>query len=227
MNTISTAQGFNHLVSVPAGTVQLEGHLTVPAGAQGVVLFAHSNGHSRPSPLNQYIAKQLQQAGLATLSLNLLTPAEAEADFPARQFGFDIDLLTSRLVGATDWLRYTPSTQNLGVGYLGSNTGSAAALMASIQRPHVVQAIVSQGGRPDLAVATLTQVKVPTLLIVGGHDWPVIAMNQYALSQLDQIPEKRLEVVPEATHQFAEAGALEQVTGLASEWFTRFLKHHK
>ncbi|RZM79508.1 dienelactone hydrolase family protein [Leptolyngbya iicbica] len=212
------------VISVSAAAVQLEGNLVIPPGAQGVVLFAHGSGSSRHSPRNQLVAQRLQQAGLATLLLDLLTPAEGRQDAETRQFRFDIDLLTARLVGATDWLQHTPATQNLGIGYFGASTGSAAAFMAATQRPDRVQAIVSRGGRPDLVGSALTQVQAPTLLIVGGQDLPVIAMNEYAFSRLDRLPEKQLAIVPNATHLFAEAGALEQVADLASDWFGRFLK---
>lgn len=212
-----------HLVSVTTDSVKLEGNLVIPAGAQGIVLFAHGSGSSRHSPRNRYVASVLQQAGLATLLLDLLTAEEEEIDLRTRQLRFDIHLLAARVIGATDWLCCTTATQALRIGYFGASTGSAAALVAAAQRPQVVNAIVSRGGRPDLAGSVLNQVQAPTLLIVGGHDLPVITMNQDALAQLHQVAEKRLEIVPRATHLFEEPGTLEQVAVLASQWFKCYL----
>jgi dienelactone hydrolase len=224
MSRISTENIPEHFVSVSADSVKLEGNLVIPAGAQGIVLFAHGSGSSRHSPRNRYVASVLQQAGLATLLLDLLTAEEEEIDLRTRQLRFDIGLLATRLVGATDWLGHTPATQALKIGYFGASTGSAAALIAATQRPEVVSAIVSRGGRPDLAGAVLPQVKAPTLLIVGGHDFPVITMNEDALAQLHHAAAKRLEIVPRATHLFEESGTLEQVAMLASQWFQRYLR---
>lgn len=212
-----------NLVSVSAGPAQLEGNLVVPAGAQGIVLFAHGSGSSRFSFRNRYVASMLQQQGLATLLLDLLTAKEEEIDLRTWQLRFDIGLLAARLVGATDWLLHNPTTQNLRIGYFGASTGSAAALIAATKRPDAVKAIVSRGGRSDLAGAVLPQVRAATLLIVGGNDFPVMAMNQEALTLLEQAAEKRLEVIPNATHLFEEPGALEQVAVLAGEWFKRHL----
>lgn len=213
-----------YLVSVSINSIQLEGNLAIPAGAQGIVLFAHGSGSSRHSPRNRYVASVLQQEGLATLLLDLLTAEEEEIDLRSRQLRFDIGLLASRLVGATDWLRHTSATQQLNIGYFGASTGSAAALIAATQRPDVVKAIVSRGGRPDLTGSALTLVRAATLLIVGGNDFPVIAMNEDALNLLDQAPERRLEIIPRATHLFEEPGTLEQVSVLASQWFKRYLQ---
>jgi putative phosphoribosyl transferase len=213
-----------HLVLVSTDTVNLEGNLAIPPGAQGIVLFAHGSGSSRHSPRNRYVASVLQQEGLATLLLDLLTPQEDVIDAQTRRIRFDLDLLADRLVGATDWLCRTPETKLLKIGYFGASTGSAAALIAATQRPNRVSAIVSRGGRPDLAEFALTQVKAPTLLIVGGHDFPVIRMNENALAQLDSALEKRLEIIPKATHLFEESGALEKVAALAGQWFKHFLQ---
>ncbi|MDB9468443.1 dienelactone hydrolase family protein [Dolichospermum circinale] len=210
------------LVSVITGDVNLEGNLVIPHSAIGIVLFAHGSGSSRYSPRNRHVAEVLQQAGLATLLLDLLTLEEEEIDLRTRHLLFDIGLLGSRLVGATDWLIQNPDTQQLKIGYFGASTGAGAALVAAAKRGEVVKAIVSRGGGPDLAGSALPQVKAPTLLIVGGDDLPVIAINEDALTQLHSI--KRLEIVPGATHLFAEAGKLAVVTNLAREWFTHYLK---
>jgi putative phosphoribosyl transferase len=218
MNSISERNGQECHVAIPARSVQLEGHLVVPEGAQGIVLFAHGSGSSRHSPRNRYVAKVLQDANLATLLIDLLAQREAAFDMQLR---FDIPLLSDRLVSITDWLTRTVETKHLNVGYFGASTGAGAALMASTKRPDVVQAIVSRGGRPDLAGKALPLVRASTLLIVGGHDYPVIAMNREALAQITS--EKRLEIVPGATHLFEEPGALEAVAKLASEWFEKYL----
>jgi dienelactone hydrolase len=202
--------------------VNLEGNLVIPHGAIGIVLFAHGSGSSRYSPRNRYVAEVLQQAGLATLLLDLLTTEEEEIDLRTRHLRFDIGLLASRLVGATDWLLQNPDTQQLKIGYFGASTGAGAALVAAAKRGEVVKAIVSRGGRPDLAGSALPEVKAPTLLIVGGDDLPVIAINEDAMAQLHSI--KRLEIVPGATHLFAEPGKLTAVANLAREWFTHYLK---
>ncbi|RMF25329.1 MAG: alpha/beta hydrolase [Cyanobacteria bacterium J083] len=220
MDKISES-GQESLVLVKAGSVSLEGNLTIPQGAKGIVLFAHGSGSSRHSPRNRYVARVLQAAGLATLLIDLLTAEEEIIDMRTRHLRFDIDLLAKRLVGATDWLQQNPSTENLRIGYFGASTGAAAALVAAAERPEVVSAIVSRGGRPDLAGAALPRVKAPTLLIVGGYDYPVIEMNQSALAQLRT--EKQLVIVPRATHLFEEPGALEQVARLATQWFERYL----
>jgi putative phosphoribosyl transferase len=210
-------------VLVTLNSVQLEGNLVIPADAQGLVLFAHGSGSSRHSPRNRYVANVLQTAGLATLLFDLLAAEEEDLDRRTQHLRFDMSLLASRLVGVTDWLLQTPATQSLNIGYFGASTGSAAAFIAATKRPHGVKAIVSRGGRPDLAGSVLTYVQAPTLLIVGGYDLPVIAMNEDAFAQLHHVTDKRLEIIPNATHLFAESGALEQVAGLASQWFKRYL----
>lgn len=223
MDSISTYPIQERLVSVTTDSALLEGNLAIPADAEGIVLFAHGSGSSRHSPRNRYVASVLQQAGLATLLLDLLTAKEERVDLRTRQLRFDIGLLADRLVGATDWLSRTAETQALSIGYFGASTGSAAALIAATKRPDVVKAIVSRGGRPDLAGSALLQVQAPTLLIVGGRDIPVISMNEDAFDLMEQTTEKHLEIVPGATHLFEEAGTLEQVAVLASQWFQRYL----
>ena len=210
-----------YLVLVTAATKKLEGNLVIPDSATGIVIFAHGSSSSRHSPRNRYVARVLQQAGLATLLIDLLTPEEEEIDLRTRHLRFDIGLLASRLVAATDWLTQKPDTRNLKVGYFGASTGGCAALVAAAERPEALQAIVSRGGRPDLAGSALHDVKTPTLLIVGEYDLPVIAMNEDAMAQLRS--PKKLEIIPKATHLFEEPGALAAVAQLASEWFTHYL----
>jgi dienelactone hydrolase len=208
-------------VLIPAGSAHLEGELAIPINAQGVILFAHGSGSSRHSPRNRYVAKVLRSAGFATLLMDLLSAEEEAIDLRTRQLRFDIRLLAERLISATNWLTHHPDTHLLKVGYFGASTGAAAALVAATRCPETVSAIVSRGGRPDLAGPVLSQVKAPTLLIVGGYDFPVIAMNEDALAQLRG--EKRLDIVPNATHLFEESGALEEVARLASQWFKDYL----
>jgi len=214
-------EGHEAVVGVGAGLVTLEGNLNIPEGAEGIVLFAHGSGSSRHSPRNRYVAAVLQEAGLATLLMDLLTREEEAVDVRTAHLRFDIELLAERLAGATDWLARQPETQNLRVGYFGASTGGGAALVAAARRPEQVGAVVSRGGRPDLAGAALPHVQAPTLLIVGGHDYPVIEMNRAALAELRA--EKRLEIVPGATHLFEEPGALEEVARLARDWFVAHL----
>ena len=208
-------------IKVSSGQVELEGDLGVPEEAAGVVLFAHGSGSGRHSPRNRYVAGVLREAGLATLMIDLLTREEEEADLRTGHLRFDIGLLAERLSGATDWLMHNPDTQNLRIGYFGASTGAGAALVAAAKRPREVDAIVSRGGRPDLAGDALPLVEAPTLLIVGGNDVPVIGMNQEALERLRA--EKVLEIVPGATHLFEERGALEEVARLAANWFAHHL----
>jgi putative phosphoribosyl transferase len=208
-------------VRIPIGRIQLEGDLVVPAGASGVVLFAHGSGSSRHSPRNQYVAADLQSGGLGTLLMDLLTPQEETVDARTGHLRFDIGLLAERLVGAIAWLKEQPATRELPVGLFGASTGGGAALVAAAERPSQVRAVVSRGGRPDLAGAALPRVQVPTLLIVGGNDEPVIGLNRAAMAQLTA--ETRLEIVPRATHLFEEPGAIEQVAALAGDWFHRYL----
>ena len=203
------------------GPRKLPGMLTVPKNAQGLVLFAHGSGSSRLSPRNQFVAQVLQASGLATLLFDLLEEWEGDD----RQKVFDIELLAERLGEAADWVRGRDDIGELRLGLFGASTGAAAALVAAARRSERVGAIVSRGGRPDLAQAYLGLVKAPTLLIVGGNDEPVIEMNQRALDLLRC--EKQLEIVAGATHLFSESGALEQVARLASDWFRRHLIEQK
>ena len=214
-------EGEERPVHVQAGPVTLEGDLNLPKGARGVVLFAHGSGSSRQSPRNRLVAGLLHEAKLATLLLDLLTPQEEAIDLRTAHLRFDIPLLATRLIGATDWLARHPDTRALRFGYFGASTGAAAALVAAAERPQQIDAVVSRGGRPDLAGPALERVRAPTLLIVGGNDFPVIEMNQAALVQLRC--EKRLVIVPGATHLFEEPGALLEVARLAREWFDRHL----
>lgn len=209
------------LVRVNAGPVTLEGNLFVPTSARGLVLFAHGSGSSRHSPRNRFVAEVLQQAGLATLLIDLLTREEERVDMVTAHLRFDIGLLAERLMGATEWLQQEPDTRSLRIGYFGASTGAGAALVAAGQHPERVSAVVSRGGRPDLAGQYLSRVTAPTLLIVGGDDAPVITLNEAALAQLE-CP-KELVIVPGATHLFEEPGTLEVVARLAAEWFTRYL----
>ncbi|NWF62157.1 MAG: dienelactone hydrolase family protein [Fischerella sp.] len=221
MNTTSKRKVQENLVWIPTGSVKLEGNLVIPESAQGIVLFAHGSGSSRHSPRNRYVADVLQSSGLATLLIDLLTSEEEAIDMRTRHLRFDLGLLASRLVDATDWLAKNPDTRHLKVGYFGASTGAGAALLAATERPESVAAVVSRGGRPDLAGSALGRVKAPTLLIVGGYDIPVIRMNQDALALLRV--EKALEIVPGATHLFEEPGTLEEVARLATQWFKRYL----
>jgi dienelactone hydrolase len=200
----------------------LSGDLVVPQRAEGIVVFAHGSGSSRHSPRNRYVAKVLQQGGLATLLLDLLTAGEEQVDQNTGHLRFDISLLAERLLEATDWLRREPVTRGLSTGYFGASTGAGAALVAAAERPSLIYAVVSRGGRPDLAGSALARVKAPTLLIVGGDDRPVIKLNRQALAELRC--EKEISIVPGATHLFEEPGTLEQVATFASTWFQRFLK---
>jgi dienelactone hydrolase len=209
------------LVQITAGPVDLEGNLSVPENAAGVVLFAHGSGSSRHSPRNRYVAQVLRQGGLATLLMDLLTATEEREDARTARLRFDIDLLARRLTGAIDWLVGNPATSHLRIGLFGASTGAAAALVAAAERADAVGAVVSRGGRPDLALPVLERVKAPTLLIVGGLDHPVIGMNREALDHLQA--EKRLEIVAGGTHLFEEEGTLEEVARLARGWFRSHL----
>jgi putative phosphoribosyl transferase len=196
----------------------ITGDLTVPIDAQGVVVFAHGSGSSRLSPRNRFVAEVLQKAEMATLLLDLLTADEEQADLRTGHLRFDVDLLANRLVEATRWLAVDSSARALPAGYFGASTGAAAALIAAAESKESIRAVVSRGGRPDLAGLSLAKVKAPTLLIVGGNDGQVIELNKRAFDQLQC--EKKLEIVPGATHLFEEPGTLEQVAALASKWFS-------
>jgi dienelactone hydrolase len=210
------------VVQIGAGGVVLEGNLRVPDTASGLVVFAHGSGSSRFSPRNRFVASVLEEAGLATLLIDLLTPDEESADERTRHLRFDIGLLATRLVAASDWVREQPDTHHLRIGYFGASTGGGAALVAAAEQADQVDAIVSRGGRPDLAGATLPRVAAPTLLIVGGRDEAVLDLNQRAFDKLRC--EKRFEIVPGATHLFEEPGALDEVARLARGWFARYLR---
>lgn len=199
----------------------LEGNLNVPTRARGVVLFAHGSGSSRFSPRNQQVAQTLYQAGFATLLMDLLTPAEDEVDRVSAHLRFDIAMLSQRVIGATNWLALQPETSRFKIGYFGASTGAAAALVAAAQRPLAIGAVVSRGGRPDLAGASLEDVKAPTLLLVGSKDSQVIALNGAAFALLRC--EKSLEIIPGASHLFEEPGTLEQVARHAVSWFQRYV----
>lgn len=211
-------------VRIPLQDGWLEGKLTIPPGAQGLVLFAHGSGSSRHSPRNQYVAGELRREGVATLLFDLLTQEEEEVDSRTAQIRFDIPLLASRLVLATDWVRAQPDTKALDIGYFGASTGAAAALVAAASRRDDVHAVVSRGGRPDLAGESLGDVAAPTLLLVGGADTSVLRLNHEALRALRC--ESMLEVVPGATHLFEERGALAHVAGAAARWFADHLRRH-
>ncbi len=207
-------------VDIPGGD-QLAGTLAIPDGASGMVLFAHGSGSSRHSPRNRAVAADLQRHGLATLLIDLLTQAEEVVDERTGQHRFDIGLLADRLLLATRWLDSESSTRDLALGYFGASTGAAAALAAAAQVPDRVRAVVSRGGRPDLAGNALEQTRAPTLLIVGGRDQTVIELNQQAADRLTA--PVHTEIVPGATHLFEEPGALEQVSQLAADWFATYL----
>ncbi|ACK65960.1 phospholipase/Carboxylesterase [Rippkaea orientalis PCC 8801] len=208
-------------VFVDTGIVKVPAILSLPENASGIVVFVHGSGSSRHSPRNQYVAQELQQSGLATLLMDLLTPAEERIDLQTRHLRFDIPLLAQRVLGATQWLQDNSLTKTLKIGYFGASTGAAAALVAAAQCPDAVSAIVSRGGRPDLAEKALKQVLAPTLLIVGSRDSLVLELNQFALEQLQKT--KHLAIIPKATHLFEEPGTLEAVARLASNWFRQYL----
>src|SRR6266545_1565054 len=208
-------------VQIPAGRAVLAGNLAIPDGAVALVLFAHGSGSSRHSPRNQFVARTLKDAGLATLLFDLLTPEEEAIDMRTRELRFNIGLLAERLVDATRWAKQQERTHDLRLGYFGSSTGAGAALVAAAEIPKDVGAVVSRGGRPDLAGDALPKVQAPTLLIVGGNDDIVIELNEMARDQMRC--EVKLEILPGATHLFEEPGALEKVANLASDWFNAHL----
>jgi dienelactone hydrolase len=208
-------------VQIPTDTVLLDGDLTIPDGSQGMVLFAHGSGSSRLSARNRYVAQVLYQAGLSTLLMDLLTREEDRVDTQTQRLRFDMHLLALRLIAAIDWLSGNPLTENLRVGLFGASTGAGAALVAAAERSTKVEAVVSRGGRPDLAGEALGRVSAPTLLIVGGYDAAVVQVNQGALAVLRG--PKALEIIPGATHLFEEPGTLEQAAGVARDWFVQYL----
>src|SRR5436190_6218714 len=208
-------------VRIPAEHAMLDGTVTVPRNAGALVLFAHGSGSSRHSPRNQFVARTLNDAGLATLLFDLLTPDEEAIDMHTREHRFNINLLAERLEHGTTWAKQEDQTRDLRVGYFGSSTGGAAALVAAAKIPQDIGAVVSRGGRPDLAGDALPKVQAPTLLIVGGNDDIVIELNEMARDQMRC--EVKLEIVRGATHLFEESGALKQVAKLASDWFNGHL----
>jgi putative phosphoribosyl transferase len=208
-------------IRIPAETATLDGSLTIPENAVALVLFAHGSGSSRHSPRNQFVARTLNDARLATLLFDLLTQEEEAIDMRTREHRFNISLLAERLVHATRWAKQQEQTRDLRVGYFGSSTGGGAALVAAAEIPQDVGAVVSRGGRPDLAGDALPKVQAPTLLIVGGNDDIVIELNEMARDQMRC--EVKLGIVPGATHLFEEPGALEKVAKLASDWFNAHL----
>lgn len=215
------AKGALSEVRIKASLVELEGELALPDSPLGVVLFAHGSGSSRHSPRNRYVADALQEGRLGTLLMDLLTPAEDQIDSRTAELRFNIDLLAERVIAAVDWVGSQPALQGLNLGLFGASTGAAAALVAAARRPAQAAAVVSRGGRPDLAGAALARVRAATLLIVGGSDLPVLDLNRAAFQELGG--EKELKIVPRATHLFEEPGALEEVSRLAREWFQTHL----
>jgi dienelactone hydrolase len=208
-------------VHIRAGPVIVEGNLTVPQSASGLVVFAHGSGSSRYSPRNQFVARVLNMAGLGTLLFDLLTPEEEIVDLRTREHRFNIEPLAVRLAHATKWANEDKRTRGLRIGYFGSSTGGGAALVAEAELPGAVGAVVSRGGRPDLAGDSLPKVRAPTLLIVGGQDPIVMDLNEQARAQMRC--EVKVEIIPGATHLFEEAGTLERVAELASDWFVKHL----
>lgn len=206
------------LIHVKEADITLEGMLKVPPGAEGIVLFAHGSGSSRFSPRNNFVANVLHEGKLATLLIDLLSPEEDSV----YQTRFDIDLLTKRLTLVIQWLKKQTETKDLSIGLFGSSTGAAAALRVAAALREKIKAVISRGGRPDLAMAVLNDVTAPTLLIVGGNDFGVIELNQQAYAKLNCI--KKLEVIPNATHLFEEPGCLEEVAEIAREWFKAYLE---
>jgi putative phosphoribosyl transferase len=212
-------------ILIPVSKGVIEGDLTVPVGSHGTVMFAHGSGSSRHSPRNKSVAEILHDCGISTLLLDLLTPQEEEVDRRTSHLRFDIDLLASRLVAATDWLKTRPGPEARHIGYFGASTGAAAALVAAARRPKFIEAVVCRGGRPDLAGRALSLVAAPTLLIVGEYDDVVIELNRRAAAMLHVY--HRTEIVPRASHLFEEPGALEQVAYLARLWFEDNLLRRK
>ena len=219
--TSESGRGYALDARIPARSALLEGEVRVVDDARGIVLFAHGSGSGRHSPRNQFVARSLQAMGLATLLFDLLTREEEALDFAMHHLRFDIGLLAERLVDASRWVKSRPETRELSIGYFGASTGGGAALVAAAELGNEIGAVVSRGGRPDLAADALTRVKSPTLLIVGGLDETVIRLNKEALALLRC--EKELRIVPGATHLFEEPGTLEEVARLAGEWFGRNL----
>jgi dienelactone hydrolase len=208
-------------IKIPVNGVILTGNLTLPPNSKGVILFAHGSGSGRFSPRNQYVAKEFNKARIGTLLFDLLTSEEEDEDILTAEYRFNIGLLAQRLIGATEWLKKDPLTNHCTFGYFGASTGAAAALIAAAKLPNDIAAVVSRGGRPDLASDYLSQVVASTLLLVGGWDTEVIELNRQAMEQMSA--EKKLVIIPEATHLFEEPGKLEEVAELSKNWFLRYL----
>ncbi|MGA7853813.1 MAG: dienelactone hydrolase family protein [Candidatus Acidiferrales bacterium] len=219
---LSNPNGIESEVSIDCGDALLPGTLFVPERATSIVLFAHGSGSSRRSPRNRYVAEAIQAQGIATLLFDLLTREEESVDERTAELRFHIPFLAERLIGASHWVMQHPELERFAIGYFGASTGAGAALVSAARLPNIVRAVVSRGGRPDLAGDALRSVVAPTLLIVGGDDEPVIRMNQTALAKL-KCPEKKLVVLPGATHLFEEPGTLEEVALLAVGWFAEYL----
>jgi putative phosphoribosyl transferase len=223
MSQAARAKSNTQEIQIPSGELTFTGDLTIPRDATGVVLFAHGSGSSRHSARNQFVARTISNAGLGTLLFDLLTREEEAIDTYTRHLRFDIGLLAERLINATSWLE--GEFDYIRVGYFGASTGAAAALVAAAELGQIIGAVVSRGGRPDLAADSLPLVKAPTLLIVGGLDYPVIEMNRHAYASLRC--EKEIEIVPGATHLFEEPGTLDQVAHLAANWFQTHLANRR
>ncbi len=208
-------------VKISSGKAIINGNLKIPEDARRIVLFAHGSGSSRFSPRNTYVAELMNKEGIATLLIDLLTADEEDIDEYTGQYRFDVNMLAERLVDSTQWLKRNPATEKLKIGYFGASTGAAAALIAAAKLPNDVKAVVSRGGRPDLAGEQLPKVKAPTLLIVGGDDTEVLELNREALKRIHA--EKKLEVVPGATHLFEEPGKLQEAANLSINWFKKHL----
>ena len=215
-------QAIAESVKVPAGSASCDGELRVPEPATGLVIFAHGSGSSRFSSRNRAVASALEDAGCGTLLLDLLTPEEAAIDDGTREYRFDIEMLGQRVIAAADWAMGRTDLHRLPLAFFGASTGAAAALIAAAERPQFTRAVISRGGRPDLAGSALPRVQAPTLLIVGGNDEPVIELNREAMRQMQAIV--RLEIVPGATHLFEERGALERVSELGADWCREYLR---
>jgi putative phosphoribosyl transferase len=213
----------NRNVQILSTGVRLEGIMSIPEDAKGLVVFVHGSGSSCHSPRNQFVAQTLQEAGLATLLFDLLTPIEEQIDQRTRHIRFDISLLARRTAGAIEWLDLEPEVRDFPIGLFGASTGAAAALIAAAELPEKVNAVVSRGGRPDLAGEYLSKVQAPTLLIVGGMDDVVIDLNEQALKLMNDDSEKKVVVVPRASHLFEEPGTLDYVARLARDWFQKYL----
>jgi putative phosphoribosyl transferase len=209
-------------MKIPVGEVVVEGTLTLPPETKSVVLFAHGSGSRRFSTRNQYVAKEFNKAKIGTLLFDLLTQEEEQTDIVTAEYRFNIPLLADRLIGATEWLKNDPKTKRLAFGYFGASTGAAAALIAAAKLPSEIVAVVSRGGRPDLAGKYLPNVKAPTLMLVGGLDSEVIELNRNAMDQITA--EKKIVIIPRATHLFEEIGTLEEVAKVSIDWFLRYLK---